>query len=354
MIEQLLQTSSSLPAESAPIPVMTLIWYALAVICMALTAMFSGAEIGMYSLSRVRLRLRMHRKDANALMLSDWLNRPAYALEALLILQNVAGFAFSATVTNILKAYHLSSLMQAIISTAVVTPLLLVFTEVAPKDLFNSNADRWTYRLVPFLKWAFRAITYVPLLPVVHLLSKISVRLVNRSNTNAQIIGPRTEILSLFQESTDTGVLTHTQQDLVQRALRLARINVRDVMVPWNRVVAMPNMISRDGFRAFARRYNFSRMPVLGRSTTDVLGIIEVLDVLAATRDPKIGDHVTLEPFATKPMTLIGEQSVRSAITLMQRARQTLAIVVDLQGRAIGLVTIKDLIEELVGDLEVW
>jgi len=335
-------------------PLMTAGWYLLALIGMLLCALLSGAEIGLYSLSRVRLRLRVHRHDSRALMLSDWLNRPTYALEALLILQNVAGFIFSATVTHILTVYQFSSWAQALVSTALITPLMLIFAEVVPKDLFNTNADRWTYRLVPFLKWSFRAITVVPLLPVVRLLSRVSVWLVNRGRPRAEIIGPRTEILSLFQESTDTGVLTHTQQDLVQRALRLARINVRDVMTPWNRVVAVPNTISREGFRAFVRRYNFSRIPVLGRSTTDVLGIIEALDVLAATRDPKLGERMTLEPFATKPMTLIGEQSVRSAITLMQRARQTIAIVVDLQGRAIGMVTIKDLVEELVGDLEAW
>lgn len=352
MIDLLAQSTAA--ASQAAHPLITLGWYFLALVAIALTAILSGSEIGLYSLSRVRLRLRVHRGDPRALLLQDWLNRPTYGLEALLILQNVAGFIFSATITKILEAYQLSSITQVIISTLVITPLLLVFAEVMPKDLFNSNADRWIYRLVPFMKWSFRAITIVPLLPAVRALSHLSVRLVSRGQPRKEIIGPRTEILSLFQESTDTGVLTHTQQDLVQRALRLARINVRDVMIPWNRVVAVPNMISREGFRAFARHYNYSRMPILGRSTTDVLGIIEVLDVLAHTRDQKAGESLILQPFAAKPMTLIGEQSVRSAITLMQRARQTIALVVDLQGRAVGLVTIKDLVEELVGDLEVW
>ena len=148
-----------------------------------------------------------------------------------------------------------------------------------------------------------------------------------------------------------TGVTPGTQQDLVQRALRLGRTSVREVMIAWNRVIGVPAAISQDGFRAMVKRYNVSRMPVLGSSTTEVLGIVDVLDALAPRPAPapfRVTEH--LHP----PMTLIGEQSVRSAITLMQRARQTIAIVVDRHGRAIGLVTMKDLIEELVGDLENW
>jgi CBS domain containing-hemolysin-like protein len=160
--------------------------------------------------------------------------------------------------------------------------------------------------------------------------------------------GPRTEILQLFQDSSSE--LTATQQDLVQRALRMARVTIREVMMPWNRVIGVPATISRDGFRALVKHYNVSRMPVLGKSTTEVLGIIEVLAVLAETTDGGFSIQRHMHP----PMTLIGEQSVRSAITLMQKARQTIAVVVDRNGRAQGLVTMKDLIEELVGDLENW
>jgi CBS domain containing-hemolysin-like protein len=216
---------------------------------------------------------------------------------------------------------------------------------------------------VPLLKWLFRLITVIPLLPLVNYLSRMSVKIVGGKKTGDAAKGaggPRMEMLALFQESAATGVLTGTQQDLVQRALRLARINIREIMIPWARVVGVPGSISSEGFQALVRRYNVSRLPVLGRSMSEVLGIADVLDVLTTLASPpahgagagpsafRLTDHVH------PAMTLIGEQSVRSAITLMQRARQTLAVVVDRQGRAIGLVTMKDLVEELVGDLENW
>jgi CBS domain containing-hemolysin-like protein len=332
-------------------------WLAVALVSLVAAGIFAGNEIGIYSLSKVRLRLRTARNEPNALVLNEWLKDPTYMLEGLLILQNIAAFAFSAAVTGLLSAYGFGEFMQGLISIAIVTPLVLVFADIMPKDLFHTHADRWTYRLVPALQAMFALITVVPLLPLVNFLSRVSVRVVGGKKTaDALPKGPRVEMLALFQETVATGSLTGMQQDLVQRALRLTRINIRETMIPWNRVVGVPAEISRDGFRALVRRYNVSRMPVLGRSFSEVLGIVDVMDVLAALAAPgpaggaafKLTDHVH------PAMTLIAEQSVRSAITLMQKARQTLAVVVDRQGRAIGLVTMKDLVEELVGDLENW
>jgi putative hemolysin len=372
----LLAQSAPATQHVKPIDWRLWVWWAVAVISLLGAAVFAGNEIGIFSISKVRLRLRTARGEKNALLLNQWLRQPTYALEGLLILQNICSFAFSAAVTGILHDYGFKELGQGFISIAIVTPLVLVLADIMPKDLFHTHADQWTYRMVPLLRWLFGLITIIPLLPLVGFLSRMSLKLVGSKKTGdsaASAGGPRMEMLALFQESAATGVLTGTQQDLVQRALRLARINVREIMIPWTQVVGVPANISREGFRALVRRYNVSRLPVLGRSMSEVLGIVDMLDVLTALAAPaaqpgaggsgaavaglvggggggtfRVTDHIR------PAMTLIAEQSVRSAITLMQRARQTLAVVVDRQGRAIGLVTMKDLVEELVGDLDNW
>jgi CBS domain containing-hemolysin-like protein len=331
------------------------IFYVVGATALIASGVFAGAEIGIFSISRVRLRLRTARKERRALLLNEWLREPTYALEGLLILQNIANFVFAAIVTRVFSSWGFGHTGEMLLSIAVVEPMILIFADIMPKDLFHTYADRWIYRLVPVLKWMFRLLTWVGLLPLVNVLSRMSMWVVGASKNPPAATGPRTEILTLFEESAATGVLTGTQQDLVQRALRLGRISVREVMIPWNRVVGAPSRISNDGFRAMVRRYNVSRMPVLGNSTTEVLGIIDVIDALSPRPSADgVAAPFKITNYVHPAMTLIGEQSVRSAITLMQRARQTVAIVVDRHGRAIGLVTMKDLIEELVGDLENW
>lgn len=326
-------------------------WVLLALVGITATAVFSGCEIGMFSLSRVRLRIRSHHGSGAAKILSGYVESPARPLEGLLVLQNISGFVFSASVTAILSSYGMAEALQTLVSTLVITPLIILFTEILPKDMFHRYADRWMYKLAYLMRWSFFVLTITLILPAIRVISVASTWVVSRGRAQRQVVPPRTEILQLFQESAATGLVTETQQDLVQRALRMARITIREVMIPWSRVVGVPASISRDGFHAMVRRFPVSRLPVLGKTTTEVLGVVEVLEVLADEsrgRGFDVGRHVRT------PMTLIGEQSVRSAITLMQRARQTIAVVVDRSGRAIGLVTMKDLVEELIGDVESW
>ncbi|MCL2647685.1 MAG: CNNM domain-containing protein [Phycisphaerales bacterium] len=333
------------------------LWCVAGLAAFILGTSYAGTEIGIFSLSKIRLRLRVAKQDANALQLNEWLRNPTYALEGLLISQNLMSFIFTLAVTNVLALQGFSETARALISIAIVTPMALVLGDIMPKDLFYVHANSWMYCMAPLVKWQFRVITVVPLLPIVHVLARWSTRVMGSefAGKRVAVVGPRAEILTLFQESAATGMLTGTQQDLVQRALRLARISVKEVMIPWNRVVGVPSVISREGFRALVKRYNVSRLPVLGRSTTEVLGIVDVMETLApATKGTGGGGAFKLSAHLHPVMTLIAEQNVRSATTLMQRARQTIAVVVDLQNRAIGLVTMKDLIEELVGDLESW
>ncbi len=101
-------------------------WWALGIVSFLLAALFSGAEIGIYSLSKVRLRLRTARGEERALLLREWLEKPTYAIEALLVLQNVTGFGVSAACTGILSYYGYPEWAQGAISIAVVAPIAAV------------------------------------------------------------------------------------------------------------------------------------------------------------------------------------------------------------------------------------
>ena len=320
-------------------------WVILAVLGLIGSMIFSGMETGLYTLSRLRLQLRSWRKESAALQIERWLREPAAVLAGLLIWQNICNFAVSAAATVILRHSDVPDQIQALLTVFLLTPFMLLFAEIIPKDMFMIHADHWTYRLVGFLKSALRLITIVPLLPLLLLLNILALRLFRAGDVKA---GTAPAVLSFAEESSATGLISDTQRDLISRALRMAHVVVGDVMVPWTRVIGIPQTISRVGFRALVRRYNVSRLPVLGRSTEDILGVVYVVDVLGQK------DGFNIRANLKQPITLFPEQSVRSAITLMQSAHQTIAIVVNRQGRPMGLVTMKDLVEELIGELQSW
>ncbi len=316
-------------------------WSILALLGLIGSVIFSGMETGLYTISRLRLQLRSWRKEPAALQIEHWLQQPTAVLAGLLIWQNICNFSVSAAATVFMRHEHMPDQLQVLLTAFILTPFMLLFAEIIPKDMFMLHADQWTYRLVGFLKSALRLITIIPLLPLLLLLNILTLRLFHGHGA-AATAAPA--VLSFAEESSATGLISDTQKDLIQRALRMAHVVVGDVMVPWNRVIGIPQTISRVGFRALVRRYNISRLPVLGRSTDDILGMVNVVDMLGQKDDFNIKTHLK------QPLTLFPEQSVRSAITLMQSAHQTIAIVVNRQSRPIGLVTMKDLVEELIGE----
>jgi putative hemolysin len=320
-------------------------WLILAILGVAGSMIFSGMETGLYTVSRLRLQLRSWRKEPSARQIERWLRQPAAVLAGLLIWQNICNFAVSAAATVMMRHADIPAQLQALLTAVFLTPFMLLFAEIIPKDMFLIHADQWTYRLVGFLKSALRLITFIPLLPLIMLLNILALRLFRSGQSSA---APGPAVLSFAEESTATGLISDTQRDLIQRALRMAHVVVGDVMVPWPRVIGIPQTVSRVGFCALVRRYNVSRLPVLGRNADDILGVVNVVDVLAQR------DGFNIRANLRQPITLFPEQSVRSAITLMQAARQTIAVVVNRQGRPAGLVTMKDLVEELIGELQSW
>ncbi|MEI7766788.1 MAG: CNNM domain-containing protein [Phycisphaerae bacterium] len=323
-------------------------WLLIAIITFLLTGLYCGAETGLYSISRLRLHIREHHGQKSAKVVANWLEHPTYPLEGLLVLQNIATFSFSTAVTHIFMLFGYSPAMEATLSTLLIAPIIIVFAEIMPKDLFRHKADTWVYRTVPWLQFSFILITIIPILPLIRLLGYLTQSILRlQHTTESQTLGHRQEFAQHFDESEASGAITGAQRDLVQHALRMVRTKVGDVMVPWSRVIGIPAKISTPGFIAIVKHYPISRMPVLGNHIGEVIGVVEVLQVLADT-------EINLKRHTRPVMTLITEQPVRSAITLMQSARQTIAVVVNHKGDAVGLVTMKDLAEELVGELENW
>ncbi len=318
-------------------------WLLVVVTSMAATVIFTGMETGLYTLSGLRLDLRVSRRQRSAIRVKRWLEHPGNILAGLLLWQNIVNFLTSAGATVLMEQAGLSDAMQIILSTLVVTPLVLIFGEILPKDLFLTHTDTWTYRVSGFVQGSLVVITILPLLPLLKLLDMAAQRLIGGAEDEG---GEVSTIMAFANESSAVGLISQTQYDLIQRSVRLSSVKVSDVMVPWARVIGVPRHISRAGFAAVVRRYNISRLPVLGSGPEDVLGFAAVVDVLADPRPLDITRHLS------PPLTLLAEQSVRSAMRLMQSSKQTIALVVTRQKKIIGLVTIKDLVEELIGDVE--
>jgi CBS domain containing-hemolysin-like protein len=319
------------------------------VAALLLSGVSSGSETGLYCLNRVRLRVAAERGDAASRRLEDLLRRPEDLVILALLGTNIADYLATACVAALLLRAAVSATLTEVYATAISTPLILVFGGIIPKDWFRRESNRLMARLSGLLWLALRAARATGIVALLRGATHLVYRWVGPANAPpVSEFLPRAHTLHLLREGAARGGLTPVQRDLIERVLNLSGVRVADVMIPLSRAATVSHDIPRDDFLRIARMAHFSRLPVYRGQPSRIVGIVNVYDVLT---DP---EHRPILTHARPPVALTEPTPVPEALLQLQRTRQSMAVVVDRAGLCVGLLTLKDLVEEIVGDLEVW
>lgn len=327
---------------------MTLVfWYFAAFIGTVGSALFSGMETGTYTLNRIRLHLRVHAKQKSAMRLDKMLHSPNRLLGTLLISNNIVNYLASYAIAYILQDAGYRDWAMVFFNAAVLTPLLLIFGEILPKDLFRTYADRLSYLFANPLFYLQKLLLYTGLLPMVDLLSKTLQRLLGQQHNPNLAPHPRRVVTQLVREIAGIGVISAYQSNMAERILELEQETVGDVMIPWVDVI---DVKATDPIRAvheLADREPYSVFPVIDDQGA-VVGMVDVLEMLMKQDDTQpIAPHVKEIP------RLPSDYSLRHALSELQEAKVGIAVVT-LDEKTIGLVTTKNLVEPVIGEIEVW
>ncbi len=324
------------------------VWLAVAMAGIVLSAIFSGQETGIYTLNRVRLHLLAHREHASAAVLRAMVNRPNRLLGTLLIGNNIANYMATYGIAVLLASAGFGEWQQVLINAAILTPLLFVVGEVLPKDLFARYTDQLSYFFAIPLRYLQIALTLVGLLPLIAAVSRLLSRVLKADELIGTAMHPRRAVTQLMAEGVGHGLLSAHQSDLINRVLHPTEHVVRDAMVPWAQVHRLRVGQPPEAVWALADRAAFSRFPLVDCSG-EVLGVVNVFDVLLRRPD----DCPPLEQLVRPAPQLAPDTDIREALVDLQRRQTPLAIVTE-AGKPIGIVTFKDLVEPITGDLVTW
>ena len=327
--------------------------YLAALAGMALSFLANAVETGSYRLNRIRLRIRADAGDRAASTLLGLLRDMRGLIVMVLISNNVAHFIVTAAIATLVAeaAVRQSDLVVELLSTAIVAPLLLVFCELLPKNVFAFNPEDRMCRLAGGLRATYRLLSYTGLVPALKGLSTLVLQIARKhEGAGVSPFTPRQRLRALLRESAAEGVISGYQSELVEKVLALRDVAVRKVMIPLGHVVAVPLNISREQFIAGMREHSYTRLPVYDGARENIAGIVRIDDVLGAE-----GGAFDLPAVMSRDvLSVAADAAVSQALFRMRKARAAMAVVRDARDRAIGLITVKDLVEEVVGELGAW
>lgn len=308
-------------------------------------AFFCGCETGLYCVNRLRVQLGVQERDPKLLRLSALLENEHEALSVTLIGTNLMHY-----VTTTAVAYMFADLLYRsaadteLYTVLLVTPVMFVFAEVVPKNVFQLYADVLMprgSRLLTLADWVFRTTGVVWLLTK---LTGAANRLFGGTTSLRTVTAPKRHMTMLLQEALVGHTHGEHQSDLIDRVVRLSETPVRAVMVPQQRVVGVPATANRLELIRFARQTGYARCPVYGKRRSEIVGVIKVDELLRSddwrTVGERLGPVTTLRP----------QETVASAIAHMKQGGGEFGVVSDQAGQMVGVVTLRDLLEEVVGE----
>lgn len=308
-----------------------------------LSAFFSASETAMMAINRYRLRNQAESGHRGARLASDLLKTPDRLLGTILIGNNMCNIAASSIATLI--GFELYGNAGIAIATGALLMLVLVFAEVAPKTLAAQYPEKIAFPAAYVLTGLFRL--FMPLVWLVNLLSNGLLKLFGIKQQEEQNALNIDELKAAVQESSSS--INRSYSDMLMGVLELDKITVNDVMVPANDIKAINFDDPWEQIAEEITSSRYTRMPVYATSMENVLGILHMRKVLPLLNSDQFTKE-TVKQLIRSPHFIPEKLSITKTLMDLKQQQRRFALVVDEYGSLQGLVTMEEILEEIVGD----
>ena len=314
--------------------------------CLALSAFFSSSEVAFVSLQRLRIRHLANKEGGAARQVVAMAEKPEQLLTTILLGNNLVNTAAAALATVVVASY-LPQGQAVIVATVGVTLLLLVFGEVFPKTV----ATRYGERMALFYAPPMKALMLV-LLPVATVFVWIADKMARMvgATPEAQALVSEDEIRTAVSVGAEEGTLVEAEAEMVERVFRFGDRQVDEVMTQRPDIKWVEKGTSLSGFLDIYAESSHSRFPVYEETIDNVVGILWIKDLLIAEAKGTIQSDSPIDKLARPAYFVPESKPIATLFAELQESGGQMAIVVDEFGGTAGLVTLEQLLEEIVGD----
>ena len=311
-------------------------------ILLALSAFFSSAETALTTCNRIRMRALAEEGSKKAAMLENILDDQGKMLSAILIGNNIVNLSASSIATILATKYGSA---WAGIATGILTILILIFGEISPKTLATIHADKISLSYAKYIKTLMVVLT-----PFIYVINKLSMGflLLLRVDPKAKTSTiTESELRTIVDVSHEEGVIESEERKMINNVVDFGDSLAKDIMVPRIDMTFAKADATYEELIEIFRRDRFTRLPVYEGTTDDVIGIINMKDLLLYRQ----GEPFSIRDYLREPHYTYEYKKVAELLREMRETDYNITIVLDEYGATAGLITLEDLLEEIVGDI---
>ena len=321
----------------------SMLWLTLFILLLV-SAFFSGSETGMMSLNRYRLR-HQRKKSAGARRAAKLLATPDRLIGLILIGNNAVNI-LAAIIANALAIIYVGEAAAPWVATATLTILVLVFAEVTPKTIAAQYPEWFAFKASHILKPLLTLLW--PLVWAINKLTNGLVKLLGFDPNSSRDDGLDTEELRSVVDLSGHK-MSDSHQGMLKGILDLENVSVEDIMIPRNEINGLDIEDEPDVLMAKLFKSEYTRMPIYDGDINNIVGIFHIRKANHLARAAQV-THGAIKRFAEEPYFIPASTTLTTQLLNFKKTRNRFAVVVDEYGEVKGLVTLEDILEEIVGD----
>lgn len=319
----------------------------LLLILLVLSAFFSMSETALMSLSKIRIRHMVEEGVKGAKLVEKLIEDPNKLLGAILIGNNIVNIGASAIATSLAVKVSGGSESAVAIVTAVMTVLILIFGEITPKSIAKQKSEQVSLGVSKPIKLC--VFIFKPFVVIFTAISSVFIRLFGGDPKATEPFITEEELKTMVGVSEEEGVLEDVEKEMIFNVFDFADLQVKDVMVQRVDVTAIEVNDSYEDLLKIIKEDQYSRIPVYDDTIDDIVGILNVKDLIIAGYK---GEAFNVTEYMREPLYTFEFKKITELFNEMKKSRNHMAVVLDEYGGTVGIVTIEDLVEEIVGDIQ--
>ena len=328
-------------------PLVTVVGIAAIVVLIGMSAFFSSSEIAMFSLPKHRVNGLVEEGVKHAKTIQTLKANPHRLLVTILVGNNLVNIAMTAIATALIGAYVESALLTIVFTTFGITAVVLLFAETAPKSYAVENTESWSLRIARPLKYS-QTVLY-PLVVLFDYLTRVVNTITGGRAAIESTYVTREEIQNIIETGEREGVIEEEEREMLDRIFRFNNTIAKEVMTPRLDVTAVPKEATVEEAIQQCVHADHERVPVYDGNLDNIVGIITVRDLVRELRYSE--GEPSLERVVKPTLHVPESKNADELLEEMQDNRLQMVIVIDEFGTTEGIITLEDMVEEIVGDI---